>query len=122
MAINIITSLKQKVKKSKLTKQLLSLPLIVIFLWLIVFFLEPRFFSSENFSNLGRQMTIISIVAIGQTVVIITKGIDLSVGSVVGLASVLSALMFASNMNPIIVIALTVFTGILIGLFNGMLV
>jgi D-xylose transport system permease protein len=61
-------------------------------IWLLFTILTGgTFFSPENLSNLFRQMTIISFIAIGMVLVIVTGNIDLSVGSVVGFISVVAA-------------------------------
>lgn len=111
-------------KAGKLPKRLsgYGLLLIMLFMWLLVFLFEPRFMSFENLSNLGRQTTIIAIVAIGQTFVIITKGIDLSVGSTVGLISVVTAKLLVSGMAVVPTIIIALFIGAVVGLVNGLIV
>ena len=62
----------------------------------------PNFLKSENLLNIANQIAVIAIVAIGMTIVIITGGIDLSVGSLIALAAVLAALLirdFAGGAN-----------------------
>ncbi|WLR51662.1 ABC transporter permease [Bacillus tianshenii] len=100
----------------------LSLPLILLLMWLVITFLEPRFMSFNNMANLGRQTAIIAIVAIGQTFVIITRGIDLSVGSTLGLSCVVSALLLVSGVSILATVVLVTLLGMMIGLLNGVLV
>lgn len=111
-------------KAGRLPKRLsgYGLLLIMLFMWLLVFLFEPRFMSFENLSNLGRQTTIIAIVAIGQTFVIITKGIDLSVGSTVGLISVVTAKLLVSGMPVVPTIIIALLIGAVVGLVNGLIV
>jgi len=99
-----------------------TLVLIMLAMWVVVFLFEPRFLSAENLTNLGRQTVIIAIVAIGQTFVIITKGIDLSVGSTVGLASILSAQLLVSGMPAVPLFVLIILIGALVGLINGFII
>ncbi|TIX11332.1 MAG: ABC transporter permease, partial [Mesorhizobium sp.] len=60
----------------------------------VLSFLSPYFLTGRNLSNILAQTAVISVVAMGQHLVILTRGIDLSVGSNVALASVVGALSF----------------------------
>src|SRR5580700_8554856 len=80
------------------------------------YFLEPR-----NLLNIGRQFSVVGMVAIGQALVIISRGIDLSVGSVIGLAAVVSALIAKLTGSPAAGLALGLLVGALVGLINGFL-
>lgn len=75
-------------------------------------FLSDAFLSVQNFLNVGQQVAVLSIVALGATFVIISGGIDLSVGSVVALSSAVFAAMFASYGLPWPLAALV---GLLVG-------
>jgi ribose/xylose/arabinose/galactoside ABC-type transport system permease subunit len=99
-----------------------TLPIIMLLMWFVVFLFEPRFLSLENLSNLGRQTAIIAIISIGMTFVIITKGIDLSVGSIVGLTSVVSAKLLVSGMPISLTIILTLLIGAFVGWINSVIV
>jgi len=69
-------------------------PLIFLALLMAVFaLLEPRFLTSRNLFNVLRQISIYGILAVGMTFVILTGGIDLSVGSLLGLAGILGAVV-----------------------------
>jgi ribose transport system permease protein len=81
-----------------------------------------RFFSWENFSNIGRQVSINAIIATGMTIVIITGGIDLSVGAVMTLSMTVAAGAMLSSFPVVISIALGIGTGLLFGAINGALV
>lgn len=80
------------------------------------------FLSVDNLQNIGRQMAVIGLVAIGETFVIITAGIDLSVGSVLGITALLcsQALVHGWSLGAAILAALALALGI--GLFNGVLI
>ena len=73
--------------------RLLSLTLLALLalMWLVLAFSTNSFWTYNNISNLLRQGSMIAILAMGETFVIITAGIDLSVGAVVGFASVIVA-------------------------------
>ena len=66
---------------------------IVAMIWLSLTIATDTFGTVNNITNVLRQSSLWSIIAIGQTVVLITAGIDLSIGSVVGLTSCIVALM-----------------------------
>ncbi|TIS72988.1 MAG: ABC transporter permease, partial [Mesorhizobium sp.] len=71
----------------------LTLLALLVLLWVILSVATPSFASANNISNLLRQGSMIAILAVGQTFVIITGGIDLSVGAVVGFATVIAAML-----------------------------
>ena len=83
--------------------------------------LTPRFLSAGNFSNLFWQATAVGIMAIGQTFVVLTAGIDLSVGAIAALAATLGGLaVLHGGMAPGVAAVLLV--GTAVGLVNGLLV
>ena len=84
---------------------------------------SPVFRSTANLSNVLRQAAIPGIVAVGQTIAVLSAGIDLSVGSVVKLTAVLTAgLMQGYNELMVPVIVLMLLMGCLIGLLNGLVI
>jgi ribose transport system permease protein len=90
---------------------------------LVIFsFASPWFLSLENFLNIGRQTTLVSIVAVGMTFVIIARQIDLSVASNLALSGMAAALAMAYVGNHWIVGAVAgIGTGALVGFINGLL-
>lgn len=83
-------------------------------------FADDAFFTARNLSNLSRQVTIIGIIAVGMTMVILIAGIDLSVGSICGLAAVVCTLMMQWGLPPILAVPATlVVVGVGIGGWNG---
>jgi ribose transport system permease protein len=85
--------------------------------------INPSFFSGENTTNLLRQVVPIMIIGIGQSFVMITGGIDLSIGSVAGMSSMVSAtLMTAAGMDPWTASVVTLVACCAVGLINGLLV
>lgn len=82
--------------------------------------LSPRFLTPSNFINVLRQVSINGVVAIGQTFVILTGGIDLSIGSGIGLAGVLVAKLQPYGVVPAIGVALA--ACLVAGLANGLII
>jgi ribose transport system permease protein len=95
--------------------------LIVVVVYLS--FASPYFLTAGNLFNVGVQSSVIALVAIAQTLVILTAGIDLSVGSVAALAGMLGVMAMAQAGMPVIVgVLVGVAAGALAGLVNGLLV
>ena len=82
---------------------------------------SPHFLTVDNLLNVLRQSAINAVLALGQLMVIITAGIDLSIGSIVGLAIVLLAKMLRGGVPVAAAILLTVACGVAVGLVNGLL-
>jgi ribose transport system permease protein len=95
--------------------------LIVVFVFLSI--ASPVFLSADNLYNIGVQTSYTAVIAIGVTLVIITAGIDLSVGSVAALSGVAGVVLMAKAGVPVV---LAILGGILVGaacgLVNGLLV
>jgi len=100
---------------------LLSLTLLglLILLWAVLAVSTRMFMSEINIVNLMRQAYLVAILAVGQTFVIITAGIDLSVGAVVGFCSVILALLLKAQVSIPVAILLTLAMGAAIGMFHG---
>jgi len=85
--------------------------------------LADNFLTGDNLSQIALQSSINAVVAVGMTLVIITAGIDLSVGSVAGLASVIAAvLMVEQGVDWLVAIPLGIGLGVAAGLLNGGLI
>lgn len=97
---------------------------IVIFILLLVALaiFVPAFYQPANLLNVARQSSIIGVVAIGMTFVILTGGIDLSVGSVLALAGVTMAMLINQGLAPGLAILIALFVGVACGLVNGVIV
>ena len=96
-------------------------PVVILALLIVVLsFLSPYFLTGRNLSNILAQTAVISVVAMGQHLVILTRGIDLSVGSNVALASVVGALSFHAGAPAFVVIAVMVGSGAAVGAINGL--
>ena len=82
----------------------------------------PQFFAPANLELVARQTAIVGMAALGMTVVIAAGGIDLSVGSVIALSTVVIALLLRANVNPVIAALGAVAAAALCGLINGVLI
>ncbi|MEB3368558.1 ABC transporter permease [Saccharopolyspora mangrovi] len=95
--------------------------LIVVFIALSI--IAPSFLTADNLFNLGSQTSVNAVMAVGVTLVIITGGIDLSVGSVAALSGVIGVLLMADyGFNPLLGVVGGLAVGALAGLVNGLLV
>ena len=92
---------------------------LLLVLWLLLAFSTNSFWTSNNISNLLRQGSMTAILAVGQTFVIITGGIDLSVGAVVGFSSVVVAWLMQAGVPMWLAILLTLLLGMAIGAFHA---
>ncbi len=92
---------------------------LLLLLWAVLAVATPNFLTDKNISNLMRQGSMIAILAVGQTFVIITSGIDLSVGAVVGFSTVVIALLLQAGVPVWAAILITLLVGLGIGLFHG---
>ena len=97
----------------------LTLVGLLILLCVALSIATPNFATGNNISNLLRQGSMIAILAIGQTFVIITAGIDLSVGAIVGFSTVIVALLLQAEFPIWAAVLLTLLMGLGIGLFHG---
>ena len=85
-------------------------------------FASDRFLTWDNFANIGRQVSINAIIATGMTLVIISGGIDLSVGAVMTLAMTFGAGAMISGVPVPLAVALALLTGLVCGALNGVLI
>jgi ribose transport system permease protein len=94
---------------------------VLIFLVVVFSILNPRFFSLENFSIIGRQTAMVSIIAFGMTFVITASQIDLSVGSIVGLVGMLATLALRWELGIFGASVIGILTGTAVGFVNGLI-
>lgn len=98
---------------------------VLLALALVLSLATDTFLTGTNLDNLGRQVSIYAIIAIGQLLVILTAGIDLSVGSVVGLSGVIAAktVYETAGSGPVLLaVLLALLAGAAVGAVNGVLV
>lgn len=100
---------------------LLSLTLVALLalMWVVLAFSTKSFWTYNNITNLLRQGAMIAILSLGETFVVITAGIDLSVGAVVGFASVIVALLLTNGFPIWAAIIITLAVGFAIGVFHA---
>ncbi len=95
----------------------------LIFVFALFSVLEPRtFLNSDNMQIMLLQTAVVATAALGATVIIISGGIDLSVGSNIALCTVIIAQLLAHDVNPLIAAAIGIATGSVVGLVIGVLV
>ncbi len=88
----------------------------------VVSALTPNFFSVDNLMNILRQTSINAIIAVGMTLVILTAGIDLSVGSILALCGALAASMVALELPLFVTLCLTLAAGLALGAISGIII
>ncbi|MCP1639120.1 ribose transport system permease protein [Streptococcus gallinaceus] len=94
----------------------------LIALMIVITFLNPNFLTTNNLLNLLLQVTANGFIAFGMTFVILTGGIDLSVGSILALSSALSAGLIGQGMPVGLAIVLAVCMGGIFGMLNGLFI
>ncbi len=102
--------------------QVITVTVGLIILCIVFGILNPTFFSDKNVANLLRQIAPILLIGIGQSYVLITGNIDLSIGSVVGMSCMISATLMTKGMNPWVAVIITMICCVLVGVINGQLV
>lgn len=95
---------------------------IMIALIMILSFASPVFLTRSNFINIVVHSSVLAILAIGLTFVILTGGLDLSVGSVVAFAGLLGVLALQATNNVFLGLVVAVLTGVGMGIINGVLI
>ena len=118
-------------KKQSTVKRLLNTrgmgAVITAFAGLIIIYvafglIDRNVFSGQNFMNLLRSMSKYLLIGVGQSYLLITGNIDLSIGSMVGMSAMISATMMAMGVNPVLAMAVAMACCLLCGVVNGFLV
>ena len=102
--------------------QVITVAIGLVVLCVVFGILNPTFFSNKNVANLLRQIAPILLIGIGQSYVLITGNIDLSIGSVVGMSCMISATLMTKGINPWLAVLITLICCLAIGVINGKLV
>ncbi|WP_404830324.1 ABC transporter permease subunit [Shouchella tritolerans] len=98
-------------------------PFIGLFLIiLIISILNPGFLSAPNLLNVLRQVSINALIAFGMTFVILTGGIDLSVGAILAFSGAVTATLLSSGMDPVLAILIGLLVGAALGAINGIII
>ncbi len=102
--------------------QVITVTVGLVILCVVFSFMNGNFLSPMNTSNLLRQIVPFLIVGIGQSYVLITGNIDLSIGSVLGMSCMISATLMTKGINPWVAVLITFVCCIAVGFINGELV
>lgn len=99
-----------------------SVLIAFVLICIIASVLNDNFLSSTNLLNIVRQTSIIGIVALGQTVVILSGGFDLSVGSVLALVGAVGLMTLNASVSPVLAVLATIGAALVVGAVNGLIV
>jgi len=94
----------------------------LIIIYIVFGIINPTVYSGQNIMNLLRSMSKYLLIGIGQSYVLITGNIDLSIGSMVGMSAMISATMMAGGVSPFIAILVALLSCLAIGVMNGFMV
>ncbi|OQY41732.1 MAG: sugar ABC transporter permease [Fusobacteriia bacterium 4572_74] len=108
---------KIKLNKKIFTDQIFILAILILIMGVVVTIFNPAFLSIKNILNVLQQISVFSIVAAGATLVMISGNFDISVGSMIGLATTTMAMLISRGNN----VYLSIIFGLLICLFCGFL-
>src|SRR6266508_6542200 len=97
----------------------LFMALILLAMWLVLSRLSPHFFTLDNLFEITVQAAVIALIAVGQTFVILSGGIDLSVGAVLAVTTVVSAIVMDRGLGLAAGIAAGILVGAGFGAANG---
>ncbi|HWI50286.1 MAG TPA: ribose ABC transporter permease [Rummeliibacillus sp.] len=111
-----------KLSKSKGLIQKLGPLLGLLLIIIIISIMSPSFLTATNIFNVLRQVSVSALIAFGMTFVILTGGIDLSVGSTLALTGAISAGMLASGMDPLLSMLIGLVLGAILGAVNGVII
>ncbi len=100
----------------------LSLMIALVIMVALIASQTEFFFSARNLLNIGQNMAVVGLIAVGMTLVIVSAGLDISVGSIAGCASVICALMVSQVGTVIGGVAFGIGIGILLGLVNATII
>ncbi|MXW80274.1 MAG: ABC transporter permease [Gemmatimonadetes bacterium] len=95
---------------------------LLVAIFVVTWIVEPKFVSAYNLQNIIRWTSLFGIISIGVAFVIITGGIDLSIGSLIGLVGCLLPMLLAAGYPPVIALLAVVVLSLAIGLMHGLLI
>ena len=105
-----------------LRNQVISMLLILILIWIVLALLSPYFFTVTNLFEITLQSAVFAIIAAGETFVIFSGGIDLSVGSVFALSAIIGGIFFGATGSALIAAFTSLATGTVAGIINGLFI
>ncbi len=103
-------------------KQILGILGLLLAIFVVTWIVEPKFVSAYNLQNITRWTSLFGIISIGVAFVIITGGIDLSIGSLIGLVGCLLPMLLAAGCTPATALVAVVVLSLTIGLMHGLLI
>lgn len=118
----IVTSIRNYIKIESFRE--LGLLCFIIILSFLVQFRNPNFLTLENLNDLTRNTAILSILTVGMMLVIITRGIDLSIGATLALSGMIASLTVANypGLHPLLAIILGTLVGLVCGAILGIII
>jgi ribose transport system permease protein len=121
--MNHIDSMRKGLRHlSRETKQILSTLSGLIVLCLVFTVLSPYFLTWNNILTVATQTAVIAIISIGQSYVMITTGIDLSIGSNIALSGMVAGLAMTNGVPVLVAVLLGLLAGTFVGLLNGIMI
>lgn len=125
--ISVKTQNKEKISQNVLIsifkKRESALFGLLVVIFIIMSALRPStFFTGENLFNILKQVSMVTIIAVGQSFILVVGGIDLSVGFSLGLSGIVMAKLYSLGLDPYLSILAGILTSVLIGLANGLMV
>ena len=103
-------------------KKILGILGLLVAIFVVTWIVEPKFVSAYNLQNIIRWTSLFGIISIGVAFVIITGGIDLSIGSLIGLVGCLLPMLLAAGYAPALALLAVVVLSLAIGLMHGLLI
>lgn len=110
---------QEKVKKKSIDWSNMGIILALAAMIIFFFITTSTFLTPNNLANIARQISIVGICAVGMTCVILTGGIDLSIGSLIGIVAVTCAQLMSKGINPFLVVLIGLIMGMVIGAINA---
>ncbi len=114
-------SLPQAKRLPTVSWETAGLPIALLLIGLVFALKAPHFLEVNNFANVARQVAVLGLIGAAQTVVVLSAGVDLSVGAVVAVSSVMMAMGLKSG-NLELGVAMALGSGLVVGALNGLLV
>ena len=122
--VKVVQAESSDAKRSRL-KEMVNSSLVgaaLVLLILLFTVLSPYFFTGTNWYHIFQQVAVVAVLTVGQAFVIITAGIDLSQGSVIGLTGVVSAMLMTAHHPMWEAVVAGILMGVLVGAINGILI
>lgn len=109
-------------KKTIWKDQRILLALVIVAIVVIVAIINPRFIAVKNLITIFQQISVIGILTMAMSMLLISGGIDLSIGNIMVLSGVVMAKVIASGGNVVLAVLLGIMTAVLCGILNGVVI